>query len=354
MKTTRVYQKGGSFYYVQDLDERHPKTGRPKQKWHRLCRIDEGDAVMHQRLADLLGEAPAQQGNMPALIKDFQAVHFSTLSFEVKREYERMFQVISTAFEAFNASQVEPGDVLQFLNDNFPGKQNTKGKYKARLSTFFSWCVLNQSRTGVEVNPCREIRLKAPTKQRGKMNADVYWAIHEKLTPMGQCFLELMYYTRQRPTEIRLLRESQIGPQYIHFEPTKTADSCGEVVDILITPEIRACLEHARTQRPTAGGKITDLAKHRDPYIIQARDGDKYTKNGIYEVWRDAVEAAGHKGINTRHVRPYALAVMESLGADRKDIQMSAAHSIGATTEMYLEQYRERVSDFRMPAPDKK
>jgi len=46
------------------------------------------------------------------------------------------------------------------------------------------------------------------------MNAAVYWSLYDALSPMGQCFLELMYLTRQRPTEIRLLRESQIPRAY--------------------------------------------------------------------------------------------------------------------------------------------
>lgn len=352
MKTTRVYKSDGAWYYVQDFDERNPRTGRPKQKWHKLCRIEDGEAAMHTALATLLGDAPATTGDMPDLINVFRAEYFTALSFDVRKEYERMFEVIAKAFVNFNANQVEPGDVIAFLGKEFTGHLNTQGKYKARLSTFFSWCVLNKGKTGVEINPCREIRIKAPPKRRGKLNAERYWAIHQALTPMGQCFLELAYLTRQRPTEIRLLRESHIAGDRIHFAPTKTEDSSGEFVDILITTEIRACLDRARTLRPKH--KIADLAKHRDPYIIQARDGDKYTKNGLYEVWRDAVVAAGCKGITTRDIRPYALSVMESLGADIREIQLSGTHTNMSTTEVYLDQYRARVSDFKMPLPPQK
>lgn len=352
MKITRVYISDGRYYYVQDLAERSPRTRRPRQKWHKLTRVDEGEAAMLKARAALLCEQPDHSGNMKALIKDFQADHFKTLTFEVRKEYERMFEVISKAFADFDAAQVEPGDVITFLNDNFIGKQNTMGKYKARLSTFFSWCVLNQSKTGVEVNPCREIKLKKPVKQRGRLNAERYWKLFDALTPMGQCFLELMYLTQQRPTEIRLLRESQISADRIHFAPSKTEESSGEVVDQLITPEIRACLERARSLRPKR--KIEELAKRRDPYIIQARDGDKYTKNGIYEVWRDAVDAAGCKGITTRHVRPYALSMLESQGVDMREIQKRAVHTSVTTTEGYLDQYRDRLSDARLALPERK
>jgi hypothetical protein len=147
--------------------------------------------------------------------------------------------------------------------------------------------VLN-SHTGVKVNPCREIKMSRPPKRRGKLNAERFWKIHDALTPMGQCFLELTYLTRQRPTEIRLLRDSHIGGRadYIHFVPTKTEDSRRPLeVDVLITPEIRAAIERARALRPQR--KVVDLERRRDPFIIQTRTGDGYSKNGLYEVWRD-------------------------------------------------------------------
>lgn len=353
MKTTRVYRKGSRWYYVEDLDERQARTGRPKQKWHKLTRIDEGEAALFRKLAELLGEVPKHRGDMAALIAEFQDVHFKTLTHDVKKEYERIFEVIGKAFTDFDARQVAPGDVIKFLNDNFANKHTMKRHYKARLSTFFSWCVLNQERTGVSVNPCREIKLKAPPKSRGRMNAEIYWKLFDALSPMGKCFLELMYLTRQRPTEIRLLRESQISPERIHFRPTKTDESSGEEVDVQITPEIQAALERARALRPKR--KIEDLARHRDPYIIQTREGDKYTKNGLYEVWRDACVAAGVRGgVTTRHVRPFALYEMERLGYDVREIQKAAAHASITTTEGYLDQHRDRLSDARLPLPPRK
>lgn len=349
-KATRITIKNGRYYYIQDLDVRNPLTGKPKQKWHKLTRVDEGPAAMHEAVGQLLAEPVEALGKLPALIKDFSRVHFVTLDAGVKKEYERMFAVISKAFAEFNGPEISAGIIEEFLNNNFAGKLNTWGKYKARLSTFFSWCVRNSAKTGVTVNPCREIKAKKPPKQRGRLNAEIYWKLYDALTPMGQCFLELMYLTRQRPTEIRLLRESQIGPERIHFEPTKTINSSGEDLRLLITPEIRACLERARALRPKAG-KVADLAKHRDPYIIQARDGDKYTKNGLYEVWRDACDAAGTKGVTTRHVRAYALSEMEKAGHGLREIQTAAVHSTSGTTEVYLDQYRERVSDARQLLP---
>lgn len=350
MKISRVHIKGPRYYYIEDLAERSPTTGRPKQKWHKLTRIDEGEAALLEALKQFhAAPAAPRAGSMAAHVQAFTRAHFSTLTVDVRREYARMFTVISQAFEEFDTDQVLPGDVLSFLNTNFAGNPTTRRAYKARLSTFFSWCVLQGH---ITVNPCREIKLKAPPKRKSKLTDEKFWLIHRHLAPMGQVFLELLYLTRQRPTEIRLLRESQIGHEYIHFTPSKTEHTSGEEVEILITPEIRAALDRARALRPAR--KVEQLARRRDPYIIQTRDGSHYTKTGLYEVWRDAVVPAGLRGITTRDVRPYALSKMEAAGYSLREIQLAAAHSDVSTTEGYINQHRPRVSDAVISLPERK
>lgn len=354
MKITRVYTRAGRHYYLQDLAERNPKTGRPRQKWHPLTRVIDGEAALLDALRVFKAQGETRIGNMATHLAAFRAAHLPTLSHDVKREYERMYDVVAEAFTDFDVADVTPADVLQFLNDNFAGHPTARRHYKARLSTFFAWCVLGGL---LQVNPCREIRLKAPPKRKGRLTAPLFWAIHDELTPMGKVFLELLHLTRQRPTEIRLLRESAIGPTHIRFRPTKTEHSSGEEVEIRITPEIRAALERARELRPK-GGKIAELARRRDPHVITTRDGDGYSKNGLYELWRDAIDACEAKGlrvkgITTRDVRPFALAAMEAAGYDLREIQRSAAHATISTTEGYLEQHRSRTSEAVIHLPGK-
>lgn len=357
MKLKRVYEQNGRWYYAQDLEERSPRTGRPKQKWIPLTRVAQGETALLDALRELLGETPERQGNLAAHVEEFKKVRYPEVGAETRGEYDRMFVVIKTAFKPFDSADVDAGAVIKFLQDNFAGKLNARSKYKGLLSSFFSWCCLN-SHTGVKVNPCREIKMSRPPRRRGKLNAERFWKIHDALTPIGRCFLELMYFTRQRPTEIRLLRDSHIGPEdypdYIHFVPTKTEDETAEEVHVLITPALRAVVDRARALRPQP--KVVQLERRRDPFIIQTRTGDGYSKNGLYEVWRDAIDAAGYTGMNvtTRDVRPYALHMMEEMGYDLREIQKSAAHSSVTTTEGYLDQHRERLSDAWIPLPERK
>lgn len=288
---------------------------------------------------------------MPALLKAFRLEHLPGLTPDVAKEYARMYDVIAKGFNEFDVDQVTPGIALKFLNDNFLQVPTARRHYKARLSTFFSWCVLNSH---LQVNPCREITMKAPPKRRGRMNDANYWKIFDALPAMGQCFLELLYLTAQRPTEIRLLRESAIGDTHIQFTPSKTEDSSGESVRILITPVMRGVLERARSLRKKT--KVVELDRKRDPHIIQTVDGGKFTKSGLNSVWRRACDGAGIEGVTTRDVRPYALHKLEAAGYDIRQIQKAAVHTSVTTTEGYLDQHRDRISDAfvdRPPRPAK-
>lgn len=342
MKVTRVYIKGGRYYAVEDLSER-AASGKPKQKWTGLTRVSEGEPAMLAALAALKQPALEQTGDIGKAIDGFLKDKRPDLTPSVSKEYERMFGVIRKSFAAFDVPEVETGDVTKFLG-HYASRPTARRAYKARLSTFFSWCVLQGLR---DVNPCREIKLKAPPKRKGRFTAAVWFEIYDELTPILQCFADLCFLTTARPTEIRLLRESQVS-DVIHFTPSKTADSSGATVDWPVTPEIRKTLERARSlnkRRAGPGG---------DAYVIQAKDGDHYRTRTLYDAWEAATVRAGHKGVTTRDIRPYALAEAERNGASLRELQTAAAHTTSATTEGYLDQYRQIVSPVRMTLPTRK
>lgn len=329
----RVYIKDGRYYYVQDLEERSPTTGRPKQKWHALTRVDEGEAALHAALAVFFSEKPTK--NMGVLIQEFLKAHLPSLVFSSRKEYERVFEMVAKAFVEFDADEVLPGDVMDFLSQ-FEGSPVARNHYKSKLSTFFSWCVLHSH---IPVNPCREIRISKPPKRTGRLNGLKFWAIYDALPPIGQCFMMLTFLTRQRPTEIRLLQEKHIGPTYITFKPTKTERSSGEQVEVLITPQIQTELDRARKLAKVKGMPGSSA------FIIQTTGGTAFTRQGLKSMWVRGRDKAGCPDVTTRDIRPYALKAMEAQGYDLKAIQLSAAHTKRGQTEDYLNQYRDRVSD---------
>lgn len=356
MSTTRVYQQDGRYYFVEDLPERNPKTGRPRQKWHPLTRVDLGEAAMLEALAALKRQLVDKslatgRGDMPARIREFiLSPQLKRLTFRVRKEYERIYGVIAEAFADFDVREVRPADVLDFLDANFSDKLTARKHYKARMSTFFSWCVLKDY---IAVNPCAEVRLASGPKRRGRMSWPVYWAMFDALPEVGRLFLEFTYLSRQRPTEPRLLRESGILPDRIHFEPTKTAKSSGEYVDIVRSARLNRIIERLRAIRADRlkGRKVVPLDEQRDPYLFVTEDGTPFTTSGLNSVWRRARLRAGHPKVTTKHIRPFALAQMEAAGHPVEKIREAAAHTTTEQTEGYLNQHRERYSTIVLATP---
>ncbi len=391
VKLKRVYVYHGRYWYAQDLEEKRP-NGKPKQKWHRLTRVSDGEPALLQALAEFLSageeataagqvaryvddylktklphahdaaalgrsvaallgknQQPEQDGNLPGYIDDYLKVKRPELtSGDVKKEYERMFGEIKKDLGAFNVDQVTPGDILQWLNARWGNKPTTRRAYKARLSGFFSWCVLKRLR---EANPCREIQVKKPPKRRATVTSpEIYHALRDALPANLQCFIDLCFLTTARPTEIRLLMESQIQDGIIHFVPTKTEETSAATVDWPITPEIDAVLKRARSLN-----KLQAVRKGDAP-VIQTRDGSPYSRMGLFSIWERARKKAekrvpGCVKVTTRDIRPYALTCAEKAGARIEDLRKAAAHTSTGTTEGYLDQYRQVVSPIRMTLP---
>jgi integrase len=347
VSTTAGLPEGRELVLRRGPGRDQPADQAPEAEVAQALRIDAGEAALHEALATFHGK-PLERGNMKIRIADFGKAHFGTLSLGVRKEYERMFAVIGEAFADFDDAEIRPGDVLAFLNDNFSEHRTARRAYKARLSTFFGWAVLNGH---IKVNPCREIKLKGAPKRKGKMSWEIYWKMFDALPARGQIFLELMLLSRQRPTEIRLLRESWVKPGRIRFEPSKTERSSAEYVEIARSPRIDKLLEQLRALRAAATKDRKVVPIGEDPHLFVSEDGEAYTKSGLNTLWRRGRDRAGVGKVTTRDIRPFALAQMEKAGETVEKIREAAAHTTTGQTEDYLNQHRERFSSFVMRTP---
>lgn len=343
-----VVQKHGRYYLRRFLSG-------GKERWEPLTRVDAGEPALLRALAAIRAAADqrAREGNVPTLLAEYRST--LTLTPAVDKEYARIYSALARRLAEFDADQVAPKVILEILKP-LATKATMRRAVKARLSQFFGWCVI----TGhCAVNPCREIRLPEPPKRRGRLNAGAFWQIHDRLPEKWQCFMALMYLTRQRSTEIRLLRESAIGPERVSFVPSKTRSSSGEVVEVVLTPEIRDELTRARSIRDEERRRRERRAKvvaidRGDELLFTARRGRPYTRWGLRCAWDDARRASGLEGVTSKDVRPFSLAEMERAGYSLDEIRKAAAHSTTTMTEHYLNQHRERVSAARLQMPERK
>lgn len=301
-----------------------------KRRWISLTRVDEGLGALEQALDAFRAGPRKKTGNLPATVKAYLASIVADLTPSVRKEYERMFTVISDRLEAFDIDQVAPRDVLDFLS-LFAGKPTARRAYKARLSSFFAWCVIYRD---LKVSPTQQIRLPGPPKREAKWDEKKFHQMRNAMSERDRAFMDLLFLTWQRPTEIRLLRESQITDTHITFRPTKTRHSTGLAVTIDITPQIRAALDTARRLR-----KVRPL-KDADAYLFPAAGGrEPLTKTGLHTILRRARAKAGMESGTWKDMRPYALGTLLRSGYSKEQIQRAATHALITTTESYVQRY---------------
>ncbi|HGL5074131.1 TPA: tyrosine-type recombinase/integrase [Burkholderia multivorans] len=362
----RVYPRSGTFWWVRPTDE----------QWIRLCRVDEGETKMLDRLAEEKRkiEIDPNAGNVPRLIDVYMETHASKYAESFRDEWRRRGASVKTAFSKFDIQQVDAGAIYDFLHDNWGDKPPTFQAMHAWLSKFFAWAVVKRYAAS---NPCREIEVKKPKKRKVYIPHDHFLAIREALGvytyekkikgetrtitakvptgPMMQVFIDLCYLTIQRSTEIReLLWKADAADPFgcswvdekagvIHFVPSKTEDSSGETVDWPITPEIQAVLARAKALEPTFGQR----------YVVRDENGAPKTDAACRDAWRDAKRRAGLAMMpyTVKDIRAKAITDAKRAGYDIEALQIAAAHSDRATTEGYIKSRDVPVSTIRMALP---
>jgi integrase len=154
----------------------------------------------------------------------------------------------------------------------------------------------------------------------------------------------MSYLVWQRALDVRMSLETQITDSAIRFKPSKTAGTGGKVLDVEITPQIRAVINRAKS--------IKKKYLITSPYLFPIQKGGAYSKTGLHSMWRRAKE----RGSVTDDVQFKDLRVLGATDAakaevDRSAIQTRLAHTTGKTTEIYIkEAIPERSSlDIKLP-----
>lgn len=349
-KRNRVYQKNGSWYWVQ------PGSNR----WVRLCRVVDGEALLEERLRieqhRVCCEPVEGIGNMPVLVAQY--VREKTAEHREKA-WPSYGRYVRASFADLDVEQVDAGCVSEFLRANWAGKLAMQRVMRAFLSGFFQWCIENRRVTG---NPCRELRLKKPQPRRTYITDEHFAKIRSAMLetvyalgdrevsatvptgPMMQCFVDLCYLTAQRSTDVRLLEWSAVDRAggVIHFVPSKTEDSSGAAVDVAITPEIAAVLDRAE-----------GLRRRGAAHVVHRRDGRQFAATGVRSAWTRAIERAGlaGEGYTVKDIRAKALTDAMRAGYSIEDLKVMAAHADSRTTQIYVKRREVPVSSIRMRVP---
>ncbi|KAI3591612.1 hypothetical protein D9X30_3437 [Cupriavidus sp. U2] len=359
---SRVYIRRNSYFWVRNTDE----------KWIKLCRVEEGETRMLERLTieKRKVEADGLEGSMSRLVKVYIEQFKGGYAESFRDEWERRGAQCRTAFQNYDIAQVDAGVIEDFLIAEWSDKPATQTAMKGWLSAFFSWAVRRRHATA---NPCREVKVSKPKGRDVYIPHAHFVAIRDALSvyrykrmkdgqeveveakvptgPEMQVFVDLCYLTCQRSTDIRELRWSQVDELagVIRFKPTKTAKSTGQAVDWPITPEIARVLRRAKTV--ARGAKVRTLTA--DDYVVVNRQGKPKTAAACREAWRDALERAklGDKDYVVKDIRAKALTDAKRAGYDIEALQVAGAHADRATTEGYIKQRDVPLSTVKLTLP---
>jgi integrase len=355
---TRIYKRGHRFYLYARRAAVNPRTGK-LARWHSLCPVTDGEDKAKRLAAAIEAGQPQGAGDVPGHMETYKAAALAKRAkrrpqdperariFDAgNRDLERQCQAIAEGLADFDVADVQPVDIAAFL-DQWEGRRMAQ-VYRGRLVDFFAWACRKGYRAD---NPAREIAVEPPERRQRYITDEEFHAIRDALAtgkdgratqsgPMVQCFVDLVYLTLQRPTDIRLLRWAQISAEAIEITPTKTERSSGASVAVPVTPEIKAVLERAR-----AIGNVKSL------YVIHTRKGKPYTTLGLGTAWKRACARAGVKGATTRDLRSKAITDARRAGYSLQQLRVAAAHASEQMTSHYVKHATTPEADVRMRMP---
>lgn len=356
----RVYIKFNAYYYYAPEKIRVPKTKELKS-WIRLCSVAEGEVVMLNRLAELLGSKTHVEGTVPHLCAEFKAHKLGKYTKQTQDQYAQYLDVIADEFEAFLVVEVTTKEFADFLREKFADKPNTARKYGALASKLFRYAV---SGLGLrQDNPIDQLdlgdfeterRTVLPTHEQvqriraagmfSKPRSDNGKMIPNQSGPMFACLVDMAYLLWARAVDIRTLKESQIEGGYIRIQPSKTKKSSGKVIDIVITPAIQDVIDRARAIKK--GYQVIS------PYLFPSQKGTPYTKTGLFSMWDRARERAGiTEAIWFRDLRALGATDAARAGSQMAEIQKRLVHTTSRTSEIYIKEAIPDVSAIDMKLP---
>lgn len=336
----RVYPKHGAWHFVD-------KAG----KWHYLCRIDEGEPAMLRALAKVKGAGEPRPGSMAALIATWRQDELPAYAESTRVDYGYMLTTMEAAMGHLDVAAVDAGDVLD-LRDQWLDKPRTANKYQALLSLLMAHAIILRQR---KTNPCFEVKkLKEAKRKRYVTHDELRFLLQGllltqtgRLVPSGPMMALLVlfaYLTGLRMVDVRTLTRAQVADRgvgdVIEIQPTKTKDSTGVTLEVVITPDMLDLLERAR-----GIGKVKGLT------VFHGLAGQAYSKDAVETAWQRARERSGITGVHFHDLRAKALSDAKRAGLSLDSIKDSAGHSSVTTTEGYLRGFDVKRADLALTLP---
>lgn len=342
--------KGDRYYLV--------RAQGTKRIWIRLTKVSEGLPAFYAALAKEHGRAE-RPDHMPQVIAAWNAAVMAKHSAKTQVDEKRRSKVIAESFEAFRAEEVEPPDVVDFL-EPLQAMPRTHDLFRAQLHSIFAYAELKGWRKAgsnpVTVVPTmgykprqryitdselRRIKVGCIYGDDGRRN-------RSGIT-MAAC-IELAYLTgADVGVMIRILEqrdaerpdEPHICAEGIWLRRDKTKHKAGDALIVTWTPRLRAVV--ARLLKLKAERNLKKRASQRvqTPALITKQDGTPMTYEALAAAWQRGVKRSGVAPTMFRDLRAKALTDK----ADRDGVRAASdlgVHATEAQTTNYVRRTKAR------------
>lgn len=314
----RMYFKHGSWFYVHH-----------DSKWERLGT----DFTAAKAKADAYNGKCSTFGTMGHWMDSWLThlkgrVAASALAERTLQDYTQDIELMRAYLGHMAPQDVQPHHIAAYLEVGLQqGRAVRANREKAALSSCMSWMITRPD-SGLTSNPCKQVKRNTEKPRDRFVTDDEYARVYERCGPAERAWMELMYRTLQRPSDILRWTHSNIsvegGQRVLSFRQSKT----GAHLRIQVTDTLQACFDQLAASR-----------QRRSLYLICREDGGPYTEEGIASMFRRAVVACGIKDLAPYDMKAKGATDLYQAGTPLEHIQALCAHDSVTTTEIYIKRH---------------
>lgn len=315
----RVYLRSGSFFYVKS-----------DGKWLNLG-SDLKDAA--KQAAIFNGEAP-DFGTMSYWLDKFLVMFAEKVKAGIRKprsleDYTADMHYLKPFFGHMHPSKIEAKHVQEYLDiGSFADRPVRANREKAALSSCLGWMVA-RSHAGLKENVALLVRRNPETPRTRYVTDDEYRRAHAGSSPVVRAWMELIYRTLQRPTDIlgwtrskNLIKDA--GKDYLSFKQSKT----GAPILIEVCQQLHEIFEILRKERERQGAK--------SDFLVPREDGGQYSYDGLTSISFRYIRDSGVKDFGIYDCKSKGATDMHLDGVPLQTISHLCGHDSITTTEIYI------------------
>jgi integrase len=266
----RIYQRAGTFYYVDPADGRWINLGR-----------DYGIALTTYGKLVTTSVAPAAR-TMSDLIDRYMTEVAPTKAKATFRDNQRQAKLLRAVFGRLKPAEITSRHVYQYMDQRAKKSEVQANRELALLSVIFSKAI----RWGdVAQSPCRNIeRFKEQPRNRYVSDQE-FWAFRDFAPELIGAYMEFQYLTALRQGDILAMRLDQLKEDGVVVKVSKS----GKPIMFEWTDALHQSVK-----------RIKGLARPiRGLHLFCTRRGRAYSSSGFRSIWQRHMRAAIQKGVLT-------------------------------------------------------